>query len=116
LNKSKDALEDRYKIRLIACLMNQLHKNQHYLVIADNMFVKNLLIQEFPFLKCYFKDITHLGENSQLNRENIKNTLIDFYMMSYSNAIYSISCYDHGSGFSKWCAFTYNIPYFCVKI
>ena len=116
LNKTKDGLDERYKIKLIAYLMNHFQKNQYYLLIADNVFVKNLLIQEFPFLKCYFKDITHLGEHSQVNRENVKNTLIDFYIMSYSHTIYSISCYDHGSGFSKWCAFTYNIPYFCVKI
>jgi hypothetical protein len=36
--------------------------------------------------------------------------------MTYSKYIYSFSVYDHGSGFSKWCATTYNIPYICYSL
>lgn len=116
LNKSNETLDDSYKNLLLTCINNIMLGEDQYLLIADNVIVKNLLVQEFPHIKTHFKEITHLGENSKLNYENIKNTMIDFYIMSYSSMIYSVSCYDHGSGFSKWCAFTYNIPYFCAKI
>jgi hypothetical protein len=47
---------------------------------------------------------------------SLKNTLIDFYLMSQSKQIISFSVYQHGSGFSKWCAVTYEIPYVCYSI
>jgi hypothetical protein len=36
--------------------------------------------------------------------------------LANSRSIYSISVYIHGSGFSFWCAKTYNIPYSCKYI
>jgi hypothetical protein len=117
LNKSNNKLSNEYKEKIISILKNLiLGKKKAFLLIADNLLVKNLIIRQFPFIKTFFKDITHLGENAKLNRENIKNTLIDFYIMSYASFIYSISTYEHGSGFSKWCAVTYEIPYHCIKI
>ena len=57
------------------------------------------------------KPITHLGYNLLVKYDAVKNTLVDFYLMSQSRHIYSYSVYTHGSGFSKWCAVLYNIPY-----
>ena len=117
LNKSNNTLTNEYKGKLLPVLKNIVFgKKKPILLVADNLMVKNFVIQHFPFIKTYFKEITHLGENANLNRENIKNTLIDFYIMSYASFIYSISSYDHGSGFSKWCSVTYDIPYRCIKI
>lgn len=117
LNKLNNTLTNEYKEKLLRILKNIITgKKRSILLIADNLMVKNFVIRHFPFIKTYFKEITHLGENANLNSENIKNTLIDFYIMSYSCFIYSISSYDHGSGFSKWCSVTYEIPYHCIKI
>ena len=87
--------------------------NNNFLLISDNLNVKNLLIEKIPILKYISKDITHLGEGVVQEDEKIKNTLLEFYLMAFSSAIYSFSCYDHGSGFSKWCAITFDIPYTC---
>jgi len=118
LKKTSSVLEEDYKMKLINTIRNIIinSRNTPFLLISDNQLVKNLIIHHFPIVKTFFKEITHLGENSSLNHENIKNTLIDFYLMSHSTNIYSISSYDHGSGFSRWCSVTYNIPYRCIKI
>jgi hypothetical protein len=87
-----------------------------FLLIADNNEIKYLLRDEFPDFKLYFKDITHLGEGVELEREKVKNTLLDFYLMSYATNIYSFTSYPHGSGFSYWCSKLYNIPYNCKYI
>jgi hypothetical protein len=102
--------------KIISEIKQKIKPNVSYLLISDNNIIKKILTKQFPFLRSYFKEITHLGENLPLHRENIKNTLLDFYMMSHSNAIYGISTLSHGTGFSKWCAVTYNIPYHCTKI
>lgn len=86
------------------------------LLIADNNEIKILLSHEFPNFKFLINNITHLGEGSNLKRDNVKNTLIDFYLMSYASFIYSFTAYPHGSGFSYWCSKIYNIPYKCKYI
>jgi glycosyltransferase involved in cell wall biosynthesis len=81
-------------------------------LISNNNQLKNILIQKNPKIKTIFNDITHIAYKDA-SEEKIINTLKDFYIMSNSNCIYSFSVYQHGSGFSKWCAVTYNIPYVC---
>jgi hypothetical protein len=95
----------------------KIYKPQYnYLLISDSVNLKKKIINLFPKFKVSFKEITHFGEGQELENEKIKNTLLDFYLMSYSGRIYSYSCYEHGTGFSRWCAETYNIPYKCYVI
>ena len=103
----------------IVCELTKLfdsNPNTRYLLIADNNHIKLLLVLIFPSLKYLIKNITHLGEGVLLQTENVKNTLLDFYIMSYSNSIHAFTCYKHGTGFSYWCAKTYNIPYSCMYV
>jgi hypothetical protein len=86
-------------------------QSENYLLLADNNSIKQYLVETFPFLKTSFKQITHLGEGVSFDHEKTQNTLVDFHLMSYAKEIVSYSCYLHGSGFSKWCAETYDIPY-----
>jgi hypothetical protein len=116
LTKTKSSLTEEYKEKLFMVINKMIDRNENYLLIADNILVKNFLIYYFPWIKTYFKKIAHLGENSKLDYENTKNTMIDFYILSYGKKIVSISCYEHGSGFSRWSAFTYDVPYMCIKI
>jgi hypothetical protein len=55
--------------------------------------------------------ITHLGEDQSNSEIPILDTLIDFNIMRFSNFIISFTAYGHGSGFSKYCATIYNIPF-----
>lgn len=86
------------------------NKNRKYLILSDSPRLKILFK---PYDNCVFqiKPITHLGEQRVLKDESVKNTMIDFYLMSRAAHIYSYSMLMHGSGFSKWCAAVYNIPY-----
>jgi hypothetical protein len=88
----------------------------NYLLIADNNNIKNLLKEKFPAFKMLVKPITHFGEGVVLEEERVKNTLIDFYLLSFANYIMSYSAYEHGSGFSYWCAKTFDVPYTCKYI
>jgi len=90
--------------------------NHPILLIADNISVKKLLMERNPGLKPMFVEITHFGEGFKQEYEAVKNTLLDFYLMSNAQSIVSLTCYEHGSGFSQWCATTYNIPYKCKFI
>ena len=84
-----------------------------YLLISDNNKIKTIISSHFLFMKVINHPITHIATAFANKDEMVKNTLIDFYLMSRSNAIHSFSCYEHGSGFSQWCAKTYNIPFSC---
>jgi hypothetical protein len=93
-------------------------KNNNFIVISDNNYVKKIMKHFFPTFIILMHDITHFGEGTILETNKIKNTMLDFYIMALSKKIFSFSTYVHGSGFSQWCAETYNVPYSCklVKI
>jgi len=88
----------------------------NYLLMADTNDVKKIIQKYFPNFKTLMNPITHFGEGAVLEEEKVKNTLIDFYLLSHSNSIFSYSAYEHGSGFSYWCAKTFNIPYVCKYV
>jgi hypothetical protein len=99
-------------------IVNKIINSKHkYLIISDNNVIKSLFINK---KNCYFdiSNITHLGGDYNTNKDinSVKNTLLDFYLMSFSNTILSISIYDHISGFSKYCSKIYKIPFTNIKI
>lgn len=91
-------------------LLNYTNTDQKYLILSDNNSLKTYLTKWSNFY-IYTKEITHLGENAVLTDEGIKNTMLDFYIMAYSSKILSVSPHTWGSGFSEWCAVTYEIPF-----
>ena len=91
----------------------ELDRTAHYLLLADSNALKSLLVRVFPEIKIVINEISHSGEGVVMTETAIKNTMLDLYLLSKSRAIFSLSCYAHGSGFSKWTAETYNIPYIC---
>lgn len=103
------------KHNIIINLFNKLkvlldNNNHKYLILSDNVNLKMLFKR---YVNCVFQmnPITHLGEQPVLKDNEVKNTMMDFYIMSYAKNIYSYSIYAHGSGFSKGCAILFNIPY-----
>jgi len=85
------------------------------LILTSQNVVKNYIIKYIPNVKTHFNPICHTSKSNS-SQLTLVNTLTDFFVMSYSKFIYSFSVYEHGSGFSKWCAITYNIPYICYSI
>ena len=92
------------------------NKDVDILLIADNNEIKLLLSDFFPDIKYLINNITHIGEGVKLETEKVKNTMLDFYLMSNSSSIFSFTSYPHGSGFSYWCAKMYNLSYKCKYI
>jgi hypothetical protein len=85
-------------------------KTRKYLILSD---CTNLKMLFKPYDNCVFQtnQIAHLGEQPVLIEDSVKNTMMDFYLMSRAAHIYAYSTYPNFSGFSKWCAVIYNIPY-----
>jgi hypothetical protein len=101
-----------YLLRFIQKIYS-IHKLDIFVLSSDNNIKLNI-VKFFPNVKTIIHNITHTCSNN--DEEGIINTLKEFYMMSYSKYIYGFSVYEHGSGFSKWCATTYNIPYVCYSL
>ena len=118
--------ETKIDLQIINNIFNNLNNlfmyntNNNYLLLADNNYIKKIILDKYTNtninIKTIFNEITHLGEGVVSSLSSIENTIIEFYLISLSNNIYSMSIYEHGSGFSKWCAETYNIPYICKFI
>jgi hypothetical protein len=98
-------------IKKLVNVLYFLNNKESYLLLTDSYKLKYVLMKLFPRLKMFFNEITHFGEGVELDNNKVKNTLVDFYVMANSKKIFSFSVYDHGTGFSRWCAETYNIPY-----
>jgi len=84
-----------------------------YLLLADNNYIKKEVVTAFPFIKTWYHEICHMGEGQNVKDISAKNNLVDFNLISKSSNIISYTVYEHGSGFSKWCAETYSIPHTC---
>lgn len=103
-------------IDFINKIKNHINKlivpNKKYLIISDSNILK-VALKSYPNFYIIDRKIEHLGgqflESEKTN--GVMNTLLDFYLMSYSNAIFAFSAYGHVTGFSKYCAIINKIPF-----
>ena len=103
-------LDSHYANKIINSFTNYMkNDNKKYLILSDCNEIK-YLFRSFPNCVFSIKDITHLSIGN-ITLENVKNTLIDFYLMSHSEQIFNISSLCHGSSFSEMCGIIYGIPY-----
>ena len=105
-------IDDKY----INSVCKETDTNIPTILIADNNDVKRLIVNRLPRLHAIYEPITHLGEGVVQEDERVKNTMVDFYIMANAHSIFSLTCYEHGSGFSQWCAETFNVPYVCKLV
>lgn len=103
--------------KIIQIIHNLKQPGKKYLILSDNYALKSLLKNQQQ-LYVHMHHIEHLGGEINYNKSpsGIKNTLLEFYLMSYSNSILSLSVYEHISGFSRYCSEIYNIPFKNIKI
>jgi hypothetical protein len=116
LKEENDTFTNRYIHTLVNNIKNDVNRDNNYVLMADTNDVKKFIQKYFPNFKTLMNPITHFGEGVVLEEEKVKNTLTDFYLLSHSKSIFSYSAYKHGSGFSYWCAKTFNIPYVCKYV
>jgi hypothetical protein len=104
---------DKININFILSELDELNPNKKYLLISDNNNIKSFIKKKYNFINILYHDIIHTGETREIILKQLENTMLDFYLISKSKNVMSYSVYQHGTGFSKWCAFTYDIPYYC---
>jgi hypothetical protein len=88
-------------------LSHHLSDDKEYFFTSDNFELNRYMVSDNKNIKTLLYDKAHTGINTHI--DNYKNILLDFYIMSESNKIFSYSVYGHGSSFSKWCAEIYDL-------
>jgi hypothetical protein len=112
---------DNFTIKkYVRFLTNFVDINKKYLILSDNINLKKALknIKIFPnFYIDDLSEICHTGENSNKTEDQLKNTIIDFFLISKSKNVISISLLSRGgTGFSRLCSQIFNIPYTSLLI
>lgn len=102
-----------FHLEIIYNALDKLDQTNNYFLLSDNNIIKQTVLFKYPFIKTHFNEISHTGQGIHLETNKLQNTMVDFYLISYASQIIAFSIYNHGTGFSKWCAETYNIPYIC---
>jgi len=92
-------------------------EGRRYLIISDSNVLKSHL-KDVPNFFSVIRNIEHLGGEAMKSHETngVMNTMLDFYLMGYSNAVISLSVYGHVSGFSKYSSILHSIPFNYIDI
>jgi hypothetical protein len=97
-------------------IISKMLPNRNYLLLSDSLQLRQYL-KSIPNLTILIRRIEHIGGEGIKGIPNgIMNTMLEFYLMSYSRSILSLSKYNWVSGFSKWCSIINNIPLYYIKI
>lgn len=113
LTKTKN-ISLNYLNKIITQIYKIVVPNKKYLIISDSNDVKQYFKSK-QYFYVVIREIEHLGGEAiklQGNKTNgVMNTLLDFYLMSYSNAIFAITSLGHISGFSHYCSIINKIQF-----
>ena len=98
--------------KIKTCINKLIVPNKKYLIISDSNILK-VALKTYPNFYILNRKIEHLGGEVLKTNDStgIMNTLLDFYLMSYSNTIFTLSIYGHISGFSQYCSVINKIPF-----
>lgn len=111
------SIDKEITLQILKYLKNKINDNNKYIIISDSNYIKTIL-KQFKNFYIIIHQIEHLAGSHIKNTKNdgVMNTMLDYYLMSYSNSIYAIGKYKWISGFSKWCSVLNNIPYESVRL
>jgi len=98
---------------IIQNTLYNLDQSRKYLLISDNIIMKHQINLRYPFIKMHFNQITHTNGD---DNNRLQNTIIDFCLFSHAEKVIAFSVYKHGTGFSRWAAETYSVPYSCTLL
>lgn len=107
-DSEKHIISSKHLNDIIESIKKYSNKNKKYILIGDSNYFKQEIVKKFSNLHTLNSNICHTGHKTDVP---ILDTLLDFYLMRYSNQIISFSAYGHGSGFSSYCSTIYNIPF-----
>lgn len=114
---NEDQIDINFINKIKNIILNLISPDRRYLIISDSNTLKKHM-KSVPQCYTLIRKIEHLGGERMKNDKSngVMNTLLDFFFMSYSNAIFSMSVYHHISGFSKYCGILNDIPFKYIKI
>lgn len=108
VDSSQATLNDRLMEDLVAAVRSKIDTEKTYVLISNSQVVKDALtggnIHSLPTAIC------HIGQNQTPTDEQLRDTLLDFFLMSRASEIAGFSTYQR-TGFSLECSTIYNIPY-----
>ena len=108
VGSSQATLNDQLMTDLVASVRSKVDADKTYILISNNQAVKDALtganIRSLPTAVC------HIGQNQTPTDEQLRDTLLDFFLMSRASEIAGFSTYKR-TGFSLECATIYNVPY-----
>jgi hypothetical protein len=84
-----------------------INKEENDILMSDSIKFKEL-IKEKTDIYMFDIDIGHIGTDN--DDKLIKNTLLEFFIMTNANKIKTYSNYTWISGFVLWASYIYNIP------
>lgn len=79
------------------------------LVLSNNTELKKSLAARFG-LPLIDTAAVHMGKGDG-PASNLRDTLVDYALISKASAVYSYSVYTWKSGFSRWCACLHDVPF-----
>jgi hypothetical protein len=108
VGSSQSTLNTTLMEDLVASVRSKVQEGKTYVLVSSSTAVKDALtggnILSLPTAIC------HIGQNQEPTDEQLKDTLLDFYLMSRSQEILAFSTYER-TGFSLECANIYGSPY-----
>jgi len=113
VGSSQSTLNTTLMEDLVASVRSKVQEGKTYVLVSSSTAVKDALtggnILSLPTAIC------HIGQNQEPTDEQLKDTLLDFYLMSRSQEILAFSTYER-TGFSLECANIYGIPYTMTQV
>ena len=98
---------------LITSVRSKIDESKTYVLVSSSQAVKDALtggnIKSIPTAIC------HIGQNQEPTDEQLRDTLLDFFLMSRSEEILAFSTYQR-TGFSLECSHIYGIPYTMTQV
>jgi len=91
---------------------SSIDHSKKYILVTNHNDLKKIFKNRFA---SYTGKICHTGLDEIQPLDSVRDTMLDFFLMSKASDIVTLSPYDWGSGFSIQCAKLYNIPY-SVKV
>ena len=108
VGSSQATLNDQLMTDLVVAVRAKVDADKTYVLISNSQAVKDALtganIRSLPTAVC------HIGQNQTPTDEQLRDTLLDFFLMSRASEIAGFSTYKR-TGFSLECATIYNVPY-----
>ncbi len=99
-------------------LTDLVHKHtdpeKTYILISNHNGIKYHFLGT-PSIKMQLGEICHVGQDPNQTDIQVRDTMLDFFLIANSADCLAFSPYPHGTGFSQECCKLYNIPHKLIK-